>query len=69
MRKAARVEVASTEATWRKSSRSGGGSGNACVEVAFAGSAVAVRDSKAPHGPALAFTPGAWRSFLQCLPH
>ncbi|GAB2654889.1 DUF397 domain-containing protein [Saccharopolyspora gloriosae] len=62
------IEVACGLATWRKSSRSGGGSGNNCVEVAFAGPAVAVRDSKEPDGPALAFTPGTWRAFLQRLP-
>jgi hypothetical protein len=39
------------EATWRKSSRSGSGSGNNCVEVAFAGPAVAVRDSKDTRSP------------------
>ncbi|MGW0894763.1 DUF397 domain-containing protein [Saccharopolyspora sp. NPDC002578] len=62
------IEVARGLATWRKSSRSGGGFGNNCVEVAFAGPAVAVRDSKEPDGPALAFTTEAWRSFLQRLP-
>ncbi|MFD9705223.1 DUF397 domain-containing protein [Lentzea sp. NPDC059081] len=31
---------------WRKSSRSGGGSGGNCVEVALTGSGARVRDSK-----------------------
>lgn len=52
-------------ARWRKSTRSGGNGGN-CVEVATNLSGiVAVRDSKAPAGPALTFTPGAWEAFLR----
>ncbi|MEU3572259.1 DUF397 domain-containing protein [Kitasatospora sp. NPDC036755] len=50
--------------TWRKSSHSGGEGGN-CVEVADGITGVVpVRDSKDPHGPALAFTPEAWESFV-----
>jgi hypothetical protein len=52
-----------TEAEWRKSSRSGGGNDNACVEVAFAGGAVGVRDSKDSGGTPLVFSPNAWRTF------
>jgi hypothetical protein len=50
-------------ATWRKSSYSGN-NGGACVEVArnLPGT-VAVRDSKDPGGPELAFSPAAWKSF------
>lgn len=51
-------------AIWRKSSRSGNGGSN-CVEVAFVPTAVAVRDSKNPTGPALAFPTNAWRGFLE----
>ncbi|RZS40738.1 uncharacterized protein DUF397 [Herbihabitans rhizosphaerae] len=40
---------------WRKSSRSGADEQVSCVEVAFAGAAVAVRDSKNPCGPTLFF--------------
>jgi hypothetical protein len=40
------------EGTWRKSSHSGGTSGN-CVEVADAHSAIGIRDSKNPAGPKL----------------
>jgi hypothetical protein len=43
-----------TDVSWRKSSYSGD-NGGACVEVGTAGSAVAVRDSKDPEGPRLAF--------------
>lgn len=53
-----------TDARWRKSSRSNGNGGNNCVEVAVVASAVGVRDSKNPDGPALRFSPAAWTSFL-----
>jgi hypothetical protein len=46
---------------WRKSSHSGN-TGN-CVEVADAWHAVAVRDSKDPSGPRLAFAPHQWQAF------
>ena len=53
-----------TGARWRKSTRSNGGGGN-CVEVADnLPDVVAVRDSKDPAGPALAFAPAAWRAFV-----
>lgn len=52
------VEVAEA---WRKSSFSGGN--GECVEVAEARPMVAVRDSKDPDGPGLAFTPRAWTAF------
>lgn len=54
------VEVA---AVWRKSSRSGGNGGD-CVEVASVDRAIAVRDSKDPDGPRLAFPPDVWGAFL-----
>jgi Domain of unknown function (DUF397) len=54
------VEVA---AVWRKSSYSSS-NGGTCVEVASGGGAlVAVRDSKDPDGPKLAFPAGQWRAF------
>ena len=50
-------------ATWRKSSYSGGASGN-CVEVASADH-VLVRDTKdGGIGPVLTFGPTAWTAFL-----
>ncbi|MEU1736332.1 DUF397 domain-containing protein [Streptosporangium sp. NPDC020145] len=52
-----------TGAQFRKSSLSGAGEN--CVEVATnLPGLVAVRDSKDPSGPALAFTPAQWRSFV-----
>ncbi len=53
------VEIA---AVWRKSSRSGTNGGN-CIEVAGASRTVAVRDSKNPDGPKLAFAGRGWASF------
>lgn len=50
------------EARWRKSSRSSDQAN--CVEVAFAGPAVAVRDSKNENGPVLAFPGENWTAFL-----
>jgi len=51
-----------TPVAWRKSSRSGD-NGGACVEVATVGPAVAVRDSKHPDGPLLAFAANTWQAF------
>jgi hypothetical protein len=50
---------------WRKSSRSGqdGSNGN-CVEVAFRGLVVAVRDSKSPEKGALTLSPHGWVNLL-----
>ncbi|HEX4254249.1 MAG TPA: DUF397 domain-containing protein [Streptosporangiaceae bacterium] len=49
--------------TWIKSSYSGPTGGN-CVEAAALPDAVAVRDSKAPGGPALVFAAAAWGAFV-----
>lgn len=49
-----------------KSGPLGGGPATArggCVDAASAGSLVAVRDSKDPDGPRLAFTPEEWTAF------
>jgi hypothetical protein len=40
--------------TWRTSSYSGSNGGN-CIEIAATANAVAVRDSKTPHGTVLVF--------------
>ncbi|OZV81676.1 DUF397 domain-containing protein [Micromonospora echinospora] len=52
-------------ARWRKSSYSGDNNG-ACVEVATnLFGLVGVRDSKDPAGPALAFSPAVWSTFVR----
>jgi hypothetical protein len=51
------------EPRWRKSSYSGNG-GSDCVEAGHnLGGMIAVRDSKDPDGPRLAFAPADWQSF------
>jgi hypothetical protein len=53
-----------TRPIWRKSSHSGTNGGN-CVEVASnLPGIIAVRDSKNPAGPALAFTSDEWAAFI-----
>ncbi|WP_416970257.1 DUF397 domain-containing protein [Streptomyces sp. 4F14] len=57
------VEAASLEGvTWIKSSYSNGG--GVCVEAAHLPTAIALRDSKNPDGPALLMPPAAFRTFL-----
>jgi hypothetical protein len=48
---------------WRTSSYSNG-AGGMCVEVAAVGGGMAVRDSKNPTGPVLAFSAAVWDAFL-----
>jgi hypothetical protein len=56
-----------SNATWRKSSYSGGNGGN-CVEVAvLPDGGRAVRDSKDPDGPKLMFSPAEWRTFINAM--
>ena len=52
-----------SNAQWSKSSRSGPDRDN-CVEVAFVGESIAVRDSRNPDGPALIFTAAEWDAFV-----
>lgn len=49
---------------WRKASRSTSNGGD-CVEVARVPHIVAVRDSKNPNGPALAFSRAAFRALTE----
>lgn len=49
---------------WRKSSYSGGGEGNTCVEIAESPSHIAVRDSKNPTHGTLTLSRTAWADFL-----
>ena len=52
-----------SQMTWRKASYSTS-NGGGCVEVASIQAAtVAVRDSKDPDGPALAFASPGWQAF------
>ena len=53
-----------SQASWRKSSYSGGGGGN-CVEVCVGQQAVKVRDTKNNGtGPELAISSSEWRRFV-----
>lgn len=52
---------------WRKSSRSGGGGGNNCVEFATDGERAYVRDTKDREGGTIVVRPEAWAAFLDTL--
>ncbi|EDY57350.1 MULTISPECIES: DUF397 domain-containing protein [Streptomyces] len=56
-----------TPDNWRKSSYSGSGDGNACVEIANRQAHMAVRDSKNPAHGTLAFPTAAFSTFLTAL--
>src|SRR5687768_16453667 len=56
-----------TSDNWRKSSYSGEGDGNDCVEIATSPSHIAIRDSKAPARAPLTFPTGAFTTFLDAL--
>ncbi|WP_351226274.1 DUF397 domain-containing protein [Streptomyces sp. NPDC002133] len=61
------MKLTEHSAGWRKSSYSGGSSGE-CLEVNDSHpTAIPVRDSKRPHGPALRFAPAAWTAFVSSL--
>jgi hypothetical protein len=57
--------------SWQRSSYSGGGDGNACVEIANRATHIAIRDSKTPARATLTFPPGTFTAFLEALksPH
>ncbi|MFD5252029.1 DUF397 domain-containing protein [Streptomyces bobili] len=58
------IPNSSALAGWRKSSYSGP-EGGSCVEVLDGHPAgLPVRDSKAPHGPALVFSAAGWSAFV-----
>ncbi|MFF4903489.1 DUF397 domain-containing protein [Streptomyces sp. NPDC001260] len=52
---------------WRKSSHSGEGDGNDCVEIATTPTHTAVRDSKTPARATLTFPAPAFTRFLEAL--
>ncbi|MFH8236788.1 DUF397 domain-containing protein [Streptomyces sp. NPDC018321] len=56
-----------TPDTWRKSSYSGSGDGNACVEIAHRHPHIAIRDSKAPTRATLTFPTPVFTTFLTSL--
>ncbi|MFJ8030644.1 DUF397 domain-containing protein [Streptomyces sp. NPDC096032] len=56
-----------TPGAWKKSSYSGGGQGDACVEIAQRATHIAVRDSKAPARATLTFPTSAFGPFLRAL--
>ncbi|ARP74334.1 DUF397 domain-containing protein [Streptomyces pluripotens] len=56
-----------TPTSWKKSSFSGGGEGNDCVEVADLDTRIAVRDSKAPDRATLTFPAAAFAPFIEAL--
>ncbi|EDY56940.1 MULTISPECIES: DUF397 domain-containing protein [Streptomyces] len=52
---------------WRKSTYSGGGEGNTCVEIAPLPTRIAVRDSKAPARATLSFPTPAFTALIDHL--
>ncbi|GHI05308.1 hypothetical protein AQI88_23270 [Streptomyces cellostaticus] len=56
-----------TPDNWRKSSYSGPGDGDSCVEIATAPTRIAIRDSKTPARATLTFPSGAFSSFVEAL--
>ncbi|MGH4032486.1 DUF397 domain-containing protein [Actinomycetota bacterium Odt1-20B] len=56
-----------TPRTWRKSSYSGSGDGNNCVEIANLPTQVAVRDSKNPAHGTLTVPADAFTSFIETI--
>ena len=58
-----KLTVDLTGAAWQKSNFSSGNTDN-CLEVAFVGTSIAVRDSKDPDGDAQVYDHGEWKAFL-----
>jgi hypothetical protein len=56
-----------TPGNWRKSSYSGPGDGDSCVEIANSPTHIAIRDSKTPAGSTITFPTAAFSDFLETL--
>ncbi|WP_217241537.1 DUF397 domain-containing protein [Streptomyces sp. AC555_RSS877] len=56
-----------TPDNWRKSSHSGPGDGDSCVEIANDLTRVAIRDSKDPSCGTLLFPTGTFAAFVETL--
>ncbi|WOX10685.1 DUF397 domain-containing protein [Streptomyces sp. N50] len=56
-----------TPGIWQKSSFSGGGQGDACVEVAHRHPLIAIRDSKVPTRATLTFPTPTFTAFVEAL--
>ncbi|ANS67304.1 hypothetical protein SLINC_5080 [Streptomyces lincolnensis] len=56
-----------TPDNWRKSSYSGDGDGNNCVEITNSPTHISVRDSKSPTNRILSFPVPSFTTFLQSL--
>ena len=54
---------------WQKSSYSGEGDGNECVEIANSPTHVSIRDSKAPTRATLTLATSPFTAFLTALKH
>jgi uncharacterized protein DUF397 len=52
---------------WRKSTYSGGGQGDTCVEIAPLSTRIAVRDSKAPTRATLSFPNASFTALIEHL--
>ncbi|MFH9732821.1 DUF397 domain-containing protein [Streptomyces sp. NPDC017260] len=50
---------------WRKSTYSGGGDGDTCVEIAALPTCIAVRDSKAPARATLSVSASSFAVFIE----
>ncbi|KPI06828.1 protein of unknown function DUF397 [Actinobacteria bacterium OK074] len=59
------ADASTMDVLWRKSSASGGDGD--CVELAAHRGRIAVRDSKAPHGPAILYPRAAVTTLLAAL--
>ena len=56
-----------TPDNWRKSSYSGAGDGNSCVEIATSPTHIAIRDSKTPARATFTIPTGAFTPFVDAL--